>query len=437
MRRDRRHPAGPGAAAHWLPTLLVLALLGCAVGAYRYDWGPRYLGWYGDEPTRDPAAIAPPAGLEFPTWHATRRGCGPRRLAPRVDSARPSRPPWPAGLAGKMLGKHVVAAVGDAGGDGAVWIHDDDQFVPGLDHQAADQHGRAGRARPRHEVHDPGRGGREAPPGRARRRWRPLPVQQAADPRGDSDGLSGARRHRHARPGTARALRAGASRSRWSTTTRSSPAPPTTRSGVPTTSRTTSSRRSPRCGSTAARPRPATARATTRPSRRPPTFASALQQAGVKVDGTPTTAASPPRTRRARERAGRPGGQQIVERLLDVSDNETAEVLAHHVGLAVSGDGSFVGGAAGVLTTLQSLGIETGLRRRATTAPASRASTGSPRRPCCRCSRSRHGPTTPSSALSSPVSRWPGSPARSPIGSPPRMPRRSATYEPRRARSAA
>lgn len=51
---------------------------------------------------------------------------------------------------------------------------------------------------------------------------------------------------------------------------------------------------------------------------------------------------------------------QIVERLLDVSDNESAEVLAHHVGLAVSGDGSFVGGAAGVLTTLQTLGIETG-----------------------------------------------------------------------------
>ncbi|WP_310529921.1 D-alanyl-D-alanine carboxypeptidase/D-alanyl-D-alanine-endopeptidase, partial [Nocardioides sp.] len=48
------------------------------------------------------------------------------------------------------------------------------------------------------------------------------------------------------------------------------------------------------------------------------------------------------------------------EHLLDVSDNETAEVLAHHVGLAVNGDGSFIGGAAGVLSTLQSLGIETG-----------------------------------------------------------------------------
>ena len=35
-------------------------------------------------------------------------------------------------------------------------------------------------------------------------------------------------------------------------------------------------------------------------------------------------------------------------------------MLAHHVGLAVSGDGSFVGGAAGVLSMLQSLGIETG-----------------------------------------------------------------------------
>lgn len=40
-----------------------------------------------------------------------------------------------------------------------------------------------------------------------------------------------------------------------------------------------------------------------------------------------------------------------------VSDNEGAEVLAHHVGLAVLDDGSFAGGARGVRQTLAGLGV--------------------------------------------------------------------------------
>ena len=48
----------------------------------------------------------------------------------------------------------------------------------------------------------------------------------------------------------------------------------------------------------------------------------------------------------------------IVERILDVSDNEAAEVLGHHVGIAVTGEGSFEAGAAGVLETLRGLGID-------------------------------------------------------------------------------
>lgn len=48
----------------------------------------------------------------------------------------------------------------------------------------------------------------------------------------------------------------------------------------------------------------------------------------------------------------------IVERVLQVSDNEGAEVLAHQVGLEVDGDASFDGGVRGVTTTLRSLGID-------------------------------------------------------------------------------
>ncbi len=41
-----------------------------------------------------------------------------------------------------------------------------------------------------------------------------------------------------------------------------------------------------------------------------------------------------------------------------MSDNEAAEVLAHHVGLAVAGEGSFEGGRAGVAETLAGLGVD-------------------------------------------------------------------------------
>jgi D-alanyl-D-alanine carboxypeptidase/D-alanyl-D-alanine-endopeptidase (penicillin-binding protein 4) len=43
-----------------------------------------------------------------------------------------------------------------------------------------------------------------------------------------------------------------------------------------------------------------------------------------------------------------------------VSDNNAAEVVAHHVGLKVSGEGSFAGGAAAVRQVLGRLGVPLG-----------------------------------------------------------------------------
>ena len=48
---------------------------------------------------------------------------------------------------------------------------------------------------------------------------------------------------------------------------------------------------------------------------------------------------------------------EIVERTLAVSDNQAAEVLARHVGLAERQEGSFEAGAAAVLEVLRRLGV--------------------------------------------------------------------------------
>jgi D-alanyl-D-alanine carboxypeptidase/D-alanyl-D-alanine-endopeptidase (penicillin-binding protein 4) len=91
-------------------------------------------------------------------------------------------------------------------------------------------------------------------------------------------------------------------------------------------------------------------------------FAEALEKAGIRVVGKPTR-------QRAKSdatvlaRAVSPPLAQVVERVLEVSDNEGAEVLARHVGLAVSGTGSSAAGAEAVLSTLSRLGVRTGNAR--------------------------------------------------------------------------
>ncbi len=85
-------------------------------------------------------------------------------------------------------------------------------------------------------------------------------------------------------------------------------------------------------------------------------FAEELRAAGIRLTGRPE---------RRQARAGAvPVAEirsapvsQIVERMLTVSDNEAAEVLTHHVGLATEGDASFAGGVQGVRQALTELGV--------------------------------------------------------------------------------
>jgi len=88
------------------------------------------------------------------------------------------------------------------------------------------------------------------------------------------------------------------------------------------------------------------------------TFADLLADEGVTVTGDPVAAVAP---------AGAPVvGQvrsatlaQIVETLVRVSDNEAAEVVLRHVGLAGGGAGDFDGGTTAVRAALETAGIST------------------------------------------------------------------------------
>jgi D-alanyl-D-alanine carboxypeptidase/D-alanyl-D-alanine-endopeptidase (penicillin-binding protein 4) len=86
-------------------------------------------------------------------------------------------------------------------------------------------------------------------------------------------------------------------------------------------------------------------------------FAAALRQTGLKVAPRIVRAKAGPNATDVAAVQSPPLGE-IVERTLEVSDNEAAEVLARHVGLAEKQQGSFTAATRAVLGTLRRLGVD-------------------------------------------------------------------------------
>ena len=89
-------------------------------------------------------------------------------------------------------------------------------------------------------------------------------------------------------------------------------------------------------------------------------FAQALRRRGIAVTGRPTATPAPTEADGGQDIASVQGAPlaQVVQHVLEVSDNEGAEVLLRHVAIAEQQPASFGGGARAVRAVLTRLGVD-------------------------------------------------------------------------------
>lgn len=366
-RREVRHSGGT--ARHrlsvWVPTLLVLALLAAGVGAHRFEWGPRYLPWLAADPVTEPEQVLAPAGLDLPEWTPPSVDDAPSGIDAGTDAGGVPGPALDpdrvaaavsADLADPDLGRHVVAEVAPLAPGSPGWTSGDGRYLPasttklltlgaalealGPDHTFTTRVVRG--ERPRELVLVGG--------GDPLLASRPLTLAEGESTypaRADVTTL--ALEAAEALGGSGRV------RVRFDDSLFTGPTdnPAWRRDYVPDdivspiTALMVDGGDEPDSDLKQDEPSLAAARV----------FADALRAAGLEVAGEPRRVVAPAAAEELASAESAPLSQ-VAERILDVSDNEASEVVAHQVGLATSGSGSFETGAAGVLDTLAGLGID-------------------------------------------------------------------------------
>ena len=354
-RRDRHHgssrAAGSGGRlALWLPIVLVLALLGGAAAAYRFDLGERWFGGEQPDPVREPAAVAPPEGLEVPTLARP----APVAVAAEQDdlSASAVRGALAPGLRDRDLGRSVHAYVAPLDGGREVFESGSGGFVPASSTKVVTVAAALAELGPDHRFTTSvvGRRGRLTLVGGGDPFLVTRPPE-AGDwpPRADLVDL--ARQ-------TAQSLR----EERWRRPVRLSyddslftgpsdnPAwePDYVPDGIvsPISALWVDEGLDPSGFGRLDDPAAGAAAA----------FAEALRDQGVRVTG-PVRRAGADRDADQLAAVSSAPLSQVAERVIEISDNEGAEVLARHVALARDQDPSFAGAGRAVTAALGDLGV--------------------------------------------------------------------------------
>jgi serine-type D-Ala-D-Ala carboxypeptidase/endopeptidase (penicillin-binding protein 4) len=351
VRGDRRH--GTGSFGRWFPVVLVLAILAGAVAAYRFDLGHRWLGTGEPDPDTEPAAVAPPSGLDLPDLVRPVPVANPvpqtGTLSPRKVRGAVDRY-----LRDRDLGRSVHAVVAGLADGPPVLSFGADPGLPASTTKLLTAAAALDVLGPDHVFETTvvrGGAGRIVLVGGGDPFLERRPASSDTWPR-RADVVSLARRtaaaldelgRRRVRVGYDDSLFTGpAVNPHWRNDY--------VTDGVvsPITALWVDEGRDASGFGRVADP---SAEAASE-------FARALERAGIKVQGQP----SPKRARDgepALARATSAPLAQVVERVLEVSDNEAAEVLARHVGLAVAGEGSSAAGTDAILRTLRGLGVRT------------------------------------------------------------------------------
>lgn len=344
-KRDRRHRA-------WVPTLLVLALLGGGATIWRLDVVDRWLAAEQPDPLTEPAAVPPPEGIDVPELP------DPDPVAEPADGGRmipeAVRRVLGAGLADRDLGRSVQVAVAPlTGRPGPAYRVGDGSFVPastlklltataalaalGSDHRFVTRVVAQSRTLTLVGGGDPLLARAPGEPG-------DYPVR--ADVQTLARETAAALRQRRIAKRPVRltydaSLFTGpAENPFWRTTyVADDIVSPISALWVDEGIAANGFERVADPAADAAA-----------------SFAAMLRRQGVRIQGGPTAERAAAGAREL-ARVISPPLSQIAELVLESSDNEGAEVLARHVGLAVADDGSFAGGVVGVRKTLAGLGI--------------------------------------------------------------------------------
>ncbi len=334
---------------------LVVLLFALAAVSYQFDLGKRWLGWEYPSPVTEPAEVAPPPGLTLPA----------PENAPAVAEPTEDQAADPAAVARavadlvtkKRLGKHVAVAVDQLSDGESVYTYGADLVTPASTMKLVATTAALATLGPDHRFRttvvagaDPKQivlvGGGDPLLGRA-------PVSEEVYPaRADVRTLAGA---------TAKALKdlgRTSVRIRYDASLFTGPAvsPDWRASYVPDNVVTPISalwvdEGREQTGSSFRAEEPATHAAQV--------FAEALAMKKITVIGKPKPAVAPEDATELAAVESAPLAR-IVQRVLEVSDNEGAEVLFRHVAIAEGQPASFEGGQAAVTAVLERLGVDVG-----------------------------------------------------------------------------